>query len=197
MSGLEGSVKVHVGNVEIHVTLHGGSDRERAVASRAVLGISEALASMVADAVEAAKREPQAAIPVAEAAAAGAPARHQWHQCGTPVAAVPVLRHQPPQQAAASTQILHGQASDPVQWHQPMQPPTPTVQRPQWQAQAGQPANIPPRLPPYYGDPSIFEWAHSAAWWRCRMCRKIVTDDHLDSDRHQNNLVYRAHYGEW
>jgi hypothetical protein len=173
MSGLEGSVKVHVGNVEIHVTLHGGSDRERAVASRAVLGISEALASMVADAVEAAKREPQAAIPVAEAAAAGAPARHQWHQCGTPVAAVPVLRHQPPQQAAASTQILHGQA------------------------QAGQPANIPPRLPPYYGDPSIFEWAHSAAWWRCRMCRKIVTDDHLDSDRHQNNLVYRAHYGEW
>jgi hypothetical protein len=192
MSGLEGSVKVNVGNVEIHVTLHGGSDRERTVASRAVLGISEALASMLADAVESATREPEAAIPVAEAAAAGAPVRHQWHQCGTPVAAVPVQRHQPSQQAAASTQILHGQASDPVQWHQPMQPPTPTVQRPQWQAQAEQPANISPTLPPHFGDPDIFEWVENAGWWRCKMCWKIVTDDHLSCDKHQRNLLYRA-----
>jgi hypothetical protein len=123
---------------------------------------------------------------------AGAPVRHQWHQCGTPVAAVPVQRHQPPQQPAAATQLPYWQAAAPVLGHQPPQQPTATVQLPQQPTATvlGHQATAPPPLS--WGDPSIFAWDSSQQWYMCTLCGKQVTDWHLTCDKHRKRAAAAA-----
>jgi hypothetical protein len=189
MSGMEGCVAINVGNVDIHITVEGGSESDREVASTALLSISTRLARMVSDAIVSERMaQTQAATPVAEGTAAGA----------TPVAAVPEQTHHSPQQPAAArpqaaTPVAEGTAAGatpvaavPVQTHHSPQQPAAARRIAHWQ----------PPLPEDYGPPSIFEWVPSQ-WWRCRMCDKFATAEHITCGQHKRNLAYREEGGEW